>query len=365
MAVNTVGSNLINYPRIVAMSAPASSVSLGTGLLRVTSSPAVTTRVFVDGIPRDDWALNWVKMPGGSYMLLFSDVDGYTTPTSVSVRYYPGGPAVIQPLSSPIVVYANTTTEVIASFAQQGNLRVQTSPPMAATVYCNGQPMDDWAFWVNIAPGTYNITFEALNGYTTPPPQVATVTAGGATSITGTYVAGPNVVAPVAHGLLRVNTSPAVATNVYLNGILRDIWSLNWVKLSPGSYTLSFSDVYGWDKPTSVSVQNFPGGPAVIQPLSTPIVITDGVTTVVTANFIQLGSLRVETSPAVAATVSCNGHPMDDWAFWASIEPGSYTLSFQSMAGFLTPPPLTVTVTAGVLTHVTGDYLVGATQEVP
>ncbi len=339
--------------------------SVPTGLLRVQTSPAVSTTISLNGIQRDDWALNWVKMPAESYSLSFSDVYGYSTPTSVTVNYYPGTKGNIQSLSSPIVISPDVVTEVIANFTLQGSLRVQTSPPMPATVYCNGLPMDDWGAWTNIAPGDYTISFQPVNGYTTPASQVATVTAGATTTITGTYVAGVNVVAPVAHGLLRVQTNPAVSTTISLNGIQRDDWALNWVQMTPGSYALSFSDVYNYATPTSVTVNYYPGTLGNVQALISPIVITDGVVTEVIANFTQLGSLRVETvTGGIPATIFCNGQPMDDWAFWTNILPGSYTISFQPVTGLLTPPPITVNVTTGLLTHVVGNYTLGTTQSI-
>jgi hypothetical protein len=150
-----------------------------------------------------------------------------------------------------------------------------------------------------------------------------------------------------------------------MNGIPMENWGLNYVKMSPGSYTLSFSDVSGFDTPMSVIVTNTPGGPPVSQSLSTPIVITDGVITQVEVNFIPLGNLLVQTTPAVPATVFVNGNPMDDWGFWADIEPGTYTISFQPFDGMLTPLPLVVTVVAGATTHVVGNYTTGLAAVVP
>jgi hypothetical protein len=236
---------------------------------------------------------------------------------------------------------------------------------MPATIYCNGQPMDDWAFWTNILPGDYTISFEPINGFLTPQTQVVHVNAGATTHITGNYVAGTNTVAPVAHGLLRVQTDPAVPTTILLNGIQRDDWGLNWVKMPPGDYLLSFSDVYYRNVPTTVTVNYYPGTTGNIQSLSDPIHITDGVVTEVIVNFVQLGNLRVETTPALAATIYCNGHPMDDWAFWTNIEAGSYEISFQPMDGYLTPPPITVTVSPGAGSHVIGNYTNGTSQLVP
>jgi hypothetical protein len=348
-----------------AWSTPFTFTTLSAGLLRVQTVPAVPTRIYLDGIPRDNWALNWVKVTAGNYTLSFSDVYGYVTPTSVSVKYYPGGPAVIQPLSSPISIFPDTVTEVIVNFIQLGNLRVQTSPPLAATISSGGQPMDDWSFWTNILPGQYNVSFEPLTGYTTPSPITANVTAGATTSIVGNYVASSANVTPAPHGLLRVQTSPAVPSTISLNGTPRDGWGLNWVKMTAGNYTLSFSDVYYFDVPATVIVNYYPGPKGVVQPLSSPVsIMTDTVTEVI-VNFVPLGNLRVETTPPLPATIYCNGNPIDDWTFWSNIEPGTYQISFEPMAGYITPASIPATVVAGAGTHVVGNYTTGISQVVP
>jgi hypothetical protein len=271
-----------------------------------------------------------------------------------------GGPPTSHPLNTPITVTEGQITEVTASFSVMGNLHVVTSPPMPATVYCNSHPMDDWGFWSYLAPGDYTITFEPMDGFLTPAPQVATVTAGNTTTITGVYTAGVNPVTPMPHGYLRVQTVPPVPTTISINGTASDGWGLNWVKLSPGTYSLSFSDVPSVVTPTSVTIRQKGGNPAVHQ-LNTPITIVNGEITEVTANFAVMGNLHVVTSPPVPATIYVNGHPMDDWGFWTYLEPGTYTVSFQTINGLNTPPPVEVTVTTGLTTTVIGDYENGQT----
>jgi hypothetical protein len=332
------------------------------GLLKVQTIPPSRTRIYLDDFHMEDWGLNYVKMPVGGYMFSFSDVYNYQTPTNVTVNYRPGPTGNVQSLGDPIEIYENIVNEVIVNFVELGNLRVETSPPMPATIYCNGVPMDDWGFWTNILPGQYTITFESIDGYLTPDPQEVTVVAGQTTHVIGTYEAGQNTVTPVAHGLLRVQTDPAVPTTVYLDGIQREDWCLNWVKIPPGAYTLSFSDVYDYNTPTTVTVNYYPGTTGNVQSLSNPINIYDGVVTEVIVHFQQLGNLRVETDHAnKPPTIYRDGKPMDDWAFWCNIEPGQYTISFETISGKLTPPPITVTVNTGATTHVIADYDTGQT----
>jgi C1A family cysteine protease len=166
------------------------------GLLRVESSPAVPTTMFANGIPVNDWGLDWVKMLPGEYILSFSDVPGYLTPTIVGVTYYYSdgthSPVIIHSLSDPIEVLADTTTEVTVDFTQLGYLRVQISPwiPDAPTIFVNGKPMNDWGLWVALEPGQYIISFQEIDGYLTPPPIEVTVTAGGTKEVFGNYETG-------------------------------------------------------------------------------------------------------------------------------------------------------------------------------
>jgi hypothetical protein len=182
----------------------------------------------------------------------------------------------------------------------------------------------------------------------------------------GTYVSGNNLVVPVDNGLLRITTSPAVPTTIYLDGIPRDDWALDWVRIAPGSYALSFSDVYGYAAPASVTVNYYPGPKGIVQSISSPVNIYPDTVTEIVAGFLQMGSLRVETIQRdVAATIYCNGVPVNDWEFWPDVLPGQYTIPFESFSGNLTPPPITVTVVAGSVTHVVGNYLDGTSGLVP
>jgi hypothetical protein len=172
------------------------TTAFSPGLFRVQTSPAVPTRIFVDGIPRNDWGLDWVKMPPGTYMLSFSDVFSHNTPTEVDITYYPGGGPVTQPLSQPIEVQSDTVTEVIVNFTLLGNLWVETSPALPATIYANGNPMNDWGFWANLEAGEYTISFQEMDGYSTPPPVVVNVTPGVTTHVVGDYDNGETIVNP-------------------------------------------------------------------------------------------------------------------------------------------------------------------------
>jgi len=163
------------------------------GLLRVETSPAVATTISVDGIPRNDWGLDWVKMPPGEYTISASDVPEHLTPAEVEVTYYPAEgdppPPETQPLSQPIVVNSEVTTGVVISFIPLGYLRVEISPvlPVAPTIFVDGNPMNDWGLWVSLEAGEYTVSFQEMDGYQTPSPIVVTVNPGETTHVTGVY----------------------------------------------------------------------------------------------------------------------------------------------------------------------------------
>ena len=147
--------------------------------------------------------------------------------------------------------------------------------------------------------------------------------------------------------LLRV-TTPAVPTRISLSSsvstttIPMDQWGLNWVHLAQGTYTLTFSDVPGFETPTSQQVT-----------------IADGATTVVNGSFTSDGFLRVQLSPAGAdGSISVNGALRDDFGMWDFLPPVTYQVCFSPAPGYsITPPCQSATVTGnGAETDVTGTY---------
>src|SRR2546425_42852 len=299
------------------------TVSAG-GLLRVTTNPAAPGKILVDGVPADDWGLTWVKLAPGTHTVSFGGLNGLGTPADQTVTVTDG-----------------VTTTVQGNYAVNGYLRVITNPAVVSTISVNGVPRDDWGMWTALAPGTYTVHYGLVAGYNPPADQTAVVTAGATTTITGNFVTnaaapGPD---PTTFGYLRVTTNPATAAQILVNGVPADDWGLTWVKLAPGTYTVSFGQGYGYTPPAPKTVT-----------------VAAGATTTWDAPFVVHGSLQVKTSPALPATIFVNGVPRDDWGMWQSMPPGTYTVGFGPVPGYVTPASQTATVTAGVLTPKTGVY---------
>jgi ABC-type transport system substrate-binding protein len=300
------------------------TVTAGYGLLRVTTNPAVPSMIYIDGQWASPWGLNWVKLTPGMHELSFSDVPGMVKPATTAVEILDG-----------------QTTSYQAVFTPCGSLRVITSPAVPSTIFVNGIPRNDWGIWVDVPAGTYTVSFGAVKDYATPSPQTVTLTSGGYQEVTGVFTSSPGSPGPdpATYGMLRLTTNPAVSSMIYIDGQWASPWGLNWVKLSPGTHTLHWSDVPGW-----------------ITPADQQFTITAGQTTTIDKAWTHCGSLRVISSPAVPSTVYVNGIPRNDWGMWADIPPGTYTVTFGAVPGYTTPVGQTVTLTAGGYQEVTGVF---------
>jgi hypothetical protein len=293
-----------------------------TGLLRVTTNPAVPASIIVDGTVRDSWGLNWAEFDPGSYQVCFGPMSRYTAPPCQQVN-----------------VVAGETTTVVGNYQRRGNLRVITSPAVPSTITIDGEPANDWGVWTDLDPGTYQVCFGAVANFTAPSCQNAVVTSGGNTVVTGNFTSSPGAPGPSAHGLLRVTTSPATGARILVNGNVADMWGLTWLKLPAGTHQVCFEGVEGSTAPGCQNVN-----------------ITNGATTSVSGTYQRHGELRVLTSPAVPATISVDGEPANAWGVWSSLPPGTYQVCYGAVAGYTTPACTSATVTAGALTTRTGTY---------
>ena len=187
--------------------------------------------------------------------------------------------------------------------------------------------------------GQHQVCFGAVADFDPPSCQDATVNAGQLTTVTGVYTASPAASGPAGMGELHVTTNPALASQIMIDGVIRNSWGLDWLKLQPGTYTLSFTHVEGYAEPAPQQVT-----------------VTAGQTTTVDAIFTQRGSLRVMTNPSVAGTISVDGIPRDDFGMWTDVPAGSHEVCFGPHKAFIAPPCQQATVNAGQLTTVTGVY---------
>ncbi len=296
---------LLHVTRVEPSSAP--------GLLRVTTNPAVPAVIDVNGGWTDAFGLDWVETPAGQHTLCYSGVPGFEPPPCETVTVVP-----------------NTTTAASANYVVQGTLDITTSPAVVSTITVNGAPVNDWGAIVRIAPGSHEVCFGAVPGWDPPPCTTVAVTAGTTTSVVGTFTANGSAPGPNGFGNLRVTTSPAVPSQIHIDGVGAQSFGLDWVKLAPGDYEVCFSDVPGYATPACETVT-----------------VVAGTTTVTSGVFTPLAELRVLTDPPAGQPVTVDGRIVDQYGFWTWAPSGTYTIC---TAGYICQ---TVSAPAGTLTTVT------------
>ena len=305
------------------------------------------------------------------------------------------------------------STHVMRITSAPAQLRVTTSPALAADISVDGVQRDSWGLnWVPFDVGSHQVCFGAVPGFAAPSCQTVSLTTGTTTTVVGTYTA---------RGYLRAITSPAVASTISVDGLPRNDWGL-WAEVAPGTYNVCFGNVAGYAVPacrnvtvtagatasttgTFTASAGAPGpssslgllrvttSPAVgamisvdgqwrdnwglnwmrltagshqvcfgalpyaVAPACTNATVTAGATSSIAVNYVLKGSLRVVTSPAVPAVIKVNGVAANVYGMWAPKPVGSYTVCFGPVAGKTAPPcQAGVSVTAGATTTVTGTY---------
>jgi len=180
-----------------------------------------------------------VKLAAGTYTVGFNALSGYVAPADRTVTVAEG-----------------QTNAITAGYTQlPGALTVTLEPAAAAagatwkvagTNHAGGAT-------VNLAPGTYTVSFNALEGYTKPANQSVTVAAGEAASLTGTYAWNP--------ATLTVNLNPAAVRESgrwVVDGTAHAHGES--VELGAGTHSVSFAAVEGWDAPAATNVALSAGG---------------------------------------------------------------------------------------------------------
>ncbi|GMW03065.1 MAG: hypothetical protein AMXMBFR84_42010 [Candidatus Hydrogenedentota bacterium] len=115
--------------------------------------------------------------------------------------------------------------------------------------------------------------------------------------------------------------------------------------LAPGNYSVVFTPVAGWIKPATQNVQ-----------------VSSSATTQVTGTYVQAGSVSVTIQPAEAMAAGAqwrlDGGPMQaSGATLTDVTPGSHTITFSTVAGWITPADIQATVTGGQTNDETGTYV--------
>jgi pimeloyl-ACP methyl ester carboxylesterase len=202
----------------------------------------------------------------------------------------------------------------------------------------------------NAPAGTYTITYNPVNCYSTPVSETKTLTAGGVLTFSGgTYQGRATIsvsVAPVGATSATFSINPPVP-GMPSNGPYPRIQSNIW----PQSYTVSFNPVTGFTPPAAQTLGPdsscqlaFSGSYA---PIVSPGTATLNVT--VSSNTNSLGKFTIADSQGkvIASSVS---------SFSSPLAAGKYTIKYAPLAGFYPPPDHTVVLAPPVAMTIQGVY---------
>ena len=185
-----------------------------------------SARWSIEGISGAHTNAEKVSLDPGTYTVTCTDVSGWTTPAATNVTLNVG---------------ASSKTITMTYKVAPGRV-TYTLTPSEATWTINNKTYNSGET-AEVPAGTYDVTFNALEGYTVPDAQSVTVAAGEEVSRSASYTALP--------ATLTVTLTPSTAR-----------WTVNGssyasgatATLSAGTYTVSFGAVSGYVTPASQSV---------------------------------------------------------------------------------------------------------------
>lgn len=123
----------------------------------------------------------------------------------------------------------------------QGLLRVTTNPAVPSMIYIDGNWASRWGLdWVAMPVGQHTLSFGDVPGFGAPADVTVTVFEAQVTTYEARFTQ---------YGSLRVMTSPAVPSTIYVDGIPRNTWGL-WVDVPAGVYEVEFGPVPGFLTPS-------------------------------------------------------------------------------------------------------------------
>jgi hypothetical protein len=202
--VTTIESNAFEYCLLTNLTIPNTVTSIGDYAFAQSSLTSVTINSGVTSIGTNAfyecYGLTNVMIPASVTNLADYAFEGCTSLKSVDFQ----GNA---PVADATVFYGDSATAYFlphtlgwgTNFAGlptmlelAGSLQVTIEPNGAATNGAQwqvdeGSSQNSGATVTNLAVGNHTVSFSAINGWTTPPNQIVSISAGSTTDVTGTY----------------------------------------------------------------------------------------------------------------------------------------------------------------------------------
>jgi hypothetical protein len=307
----------------------------GTGALQVTLLPSGAVNAGaqwqVDGSGTLAGGVIVSNLAPGLHSLTFTPVAGWTKPASQAVQ----------------VANGQTTLATGTYLLQTGSLQVTITPAGAVSAGAECQ-IDGGAFQsngttiMNLLPGSHTVAFNTITGWNTPASQQVTIANNQTSTAAGTYIQQT--------GALQITLSPVGAVLAgaewQIDGGAFQSNGTTITNLMPGSHTVAFNTITGWNTPATQQVT-----------------IAYNQTSTAAGTYIQqFGSLQVTISPATAITAGAKwrvdgGTLQNSGVTVTNLPVGNHIVSFNTLSNRGTPANQTVVVTPDSTTTTRGTYL--------
>ncbi len=261
---------------------------LPDGKLTVRIENGLPGMISVDGDWRTRASVESLSLAPGNHTVSFGEMPGYATPFTRTVKIMP-----------------DQTTFVNCSYEPLASVAIHTGCSNE-TIYIDSIPRNENSLRVYLPSGNHTISFGLIADMTPHEPIAISLAPGEHLDVVAEPTPEPGAPGPGnALGRLRVTTNPALPATLYVNGVAMNMWGIDWVKLAPGTYNLTFGELPGYTAPGSRMVT-----------------ITQGEITVVQADYTRYSVLRVTTSPSSPVDISVNGVVRSSWGLWIDVAPG-------------------------------------------
>ncbi len=148
------------------------------------------------------------------------------------------------------------------------------------------------------------------------------------------------------HGLLTVETSPQVASQITVGGVQRNSSLVRGLELPEGSYLVCVSEVQGYLSPPCETIE-----------------VRDGQTVTHVATFQPAGTLTVTTEPSgTGGMIVVNDIDRDRGTASFPVAAGEHVVCFGDIGGYESPDCQSINIAGGGSVSVTGSYTTLATE---
>jgi hypothetical protein len=216
-----------------------------------------------------------------------------------------------------------------------GNLKLTLAP--AAAISAGAQWRVDGGTWQasgatvkGLVAGSHNVDFQIVPGWIAPAPLTASITNGGTTTLTATYIQAAT---------LRIDLTPSQAQWRIDGGAWRASGTTA-TGLMPDSHTIEYAALSGYATAPSESVT-----------------LSAGQALTLARAYVQLASVSITLMPANAQWRVDGGAWLASGAVAANLSPGAHAIEYAALNGYTAPAAENVALTSGQALVLTRSYI--------